>query len=85
MGAGGGPGPWRRASHAACGMAAPRAASYGLAGVRVQISLKVCTMCTPSRLPAPPTHFTQQRSSRKAGAHHQARVWGGEGSELEVL
>ena len=45
-------------------------------------------MCTPSRLPAPPAHFTQWRSYCKAGADHQARwagAWGGEGSELEVL
>ena len=49
---------------------------------------KVCTMCTPSRLPTPPAHFTQRRSSCNAGADHQARwagAWGGEGSELEVL
>ena len=60
----------------------------GLAGMRVRISSKVCTMCTPSRLPAPPAHFTQRRSSRRAGADHQAR-WrgarGGQSSELEVL
>ena len=46
------------------------------------------SMCTPSRLPAPPAHFTQWRSSCKAGADHQAKwagAWGGEGSELEVL
>ena len=45
-------------------------------------------MCTPSRLPAPPAHFDQRRSSCKAGADHQARwagAWGGKGSELEVL
>ena len=45
-------------------------------------------MCTPSRRPAPPAHFTQRRSSCKAGADHQARwagVRGGEGCELEVL
>ena len=45
-------------------------------------------MCTPSRPPASPAHFTQRRSSCKAGADHQARwagAWGGEGSELEVL
>ena len=56
--------------------------------VQVRTSSKVCTMCTPSRLPAPPAHFTQRRSSCKAGADHQAK-WagarGGEGSELEVL
>ena len=84
--------PWtasrRRTSHAACGMMAFGAASLRSAGVRVGISSKVCTMCTPSCLPAPPAHFTQRRSSCKAGADHQAR-WagarGGEGSELEVL
>ena len=45
-------------------------------------------MCTPSCLAAPPAHFTQRRSSCKAGADHQARwagAWGGEGSKLEVL
>ena len=45
-------------------------------------------MCPPSRLPAPPAHFTQRRSSCKAGADHQGRwagAWGVEGSELEVL
>ena len=84
--------PWtasqRGASHAACGMAASGAASFGLAGVRVRISSKMCTMCTPSHLPAPPAHFTQRRSSRKAGADNQARwagAWGGEGAQLEVL
>ena len=45
-------------------------------------------MCTPSRFPAPPAHFTQRRSFRRAGGDHQAR-WagarGGEGSEIEVL
>ena len=70
-------------------MMASGAASLGLTGVQVRISSKVCTMCTPSRLPAPPAHFTQQQSSCKAGADHQAR-WagargGGGGSELEVL
>ena len=52
------------------------------------LSSKVCTMCTPSCLPAPPAHFTQQRSSRRAGVDHQARwaaAWGGESSELVVL
>ena len=60
----------------------------GVSGVRVRTSSKVCTMCTPSRLPAPPAHFTQQRSSCKAGADHQASwagAGGGEGSQLEVL
>ena len=69
-------------------MMASGAASLGSAGVRVRISSRVCTMCTPSCLPAPPAHFTQPRSSCKAGAGHQAR-WagasGGEGSEPEVL
>ena len=56
--------------------------------MRVRTSSKLCTMCIPSRLPAPPAHFTQRRSSCKAGADHQARwagAWGGEGSQLEVL
>ena len=69
-------------------MMASGAASLGSAGLRVQISSKRCTMCTPSRLPAPPAHFGQRRSSCKAGADHQARwagAWGGEGSELQVL
>ena len=57
-------------------MMASGAASLGTAGVQVRISSMVCTMCTPSRLPAPPAHFTQQRSSCKAGADHQAR-WAG--------
>ena len=69
-------------------MMASGAASLGSAGVWVRTSSKVCTMCTPSRLPTPPAHFTQRRSSRKAGADHQAR-WagarGGEGSVLGVL
>ena len=45
-------------------------------------------MCTPSCLPAPPAHFTQRRSSCKAGADHQARwvgAWGGKGSVPGVL
>ena len=69
-------------------MMASGAASLGSAGVRVRTSSKVCTMCTPSRLPAPPAHFTQRRSSRNAGADHQARwagAWGWEGSALGVL
>ena len=78
----GGHRPWtvcrRRASRAASGMAASGAASLGSAGVRVQISSKKCTMCSPSRPPAPPAHFTQRRSSRKAGGDHQAR-WAGPG------
>ena len=77
----------RRASHAACGMVASGAASLGFAGVQERISSKVYTMCTPLRLLAPPAHFTQRRSSCKAGADHQAR-WagaGGGGSELEAL
>ena len=64
------------------------AASLGSAGMRVRTSSKVCTMFTPSRLSAPPAHFTQRRSSCKAGAEKQARwagAWGQEGSELEVL
>ena len=88
----GGRRPWsasrRRASHAACGMMASGAASLGLAGVRVRTSLKVCTICTPSCLHAPPAHFTQRRRSCKAGADHQARwagAWGGEGSVPGVL
>ena len=69
-------------------MMASGAASLGSAGVRVRTSSKMCTMCTPSRLPSPLAHLTQRRSSRKAGADHQARWAGaseGEGSELEVL
>ena len=65
-----------------CRLAASEAALLGLAGVRVRISSKVCTMCTNSRLPAPPAYFTQRRSFRKAGADHQARsagAWGGGG------
>ena len=64
------------------------AASLGLAGVRVRISSNVCSLCTPSHLPAPRAHFIQRRSSRKAGADHQARwagALGGEGSQPEVL
>ena len=75
----------RRASIAACGMVASGAALFRFAGVRAQISPKVCTMCTPSRLPAPPAHFTQRQSSCKAGADHQARwagAWGGGGLSL---
>ena len=84
--------PWtasrRRASHAACRMVASGAALLGLAGVRVRISSKVCTMCTPFRLPAPPAQFTQRRSSGKAGADHQARwtgAWRVAGCKLEFL
>ena len=69
-------------------MTASGAASLGLAGFRVRISSKVCTMCIASCPPAPPADFTQRRNSRKAGADHQSRwagAWGGEGSELEVL
>ena len=47
-------------------MMASGAASLGSAGVRVRISSKECTMCTPSCLPAPPAHSTQRRSSCKA-------------------
>ena len=82
----GGRRPWtasrRRASHAACGMMASGAASLGFAGVRAHTSSRVCTMCTPSCLPAPPAHFTQRRSSCRAGGDHQARpagAWGGGG------
>ena len=85
---GGGSGPHRGGGPPACGMLATGAASLGLAGMRVRTSSKVCTMCTPSCLPAPPAHFTQQRSSRKAGADNQARwagAWGGEGSVPRVL
>ena len=57
-------------------MMASGAASFGSAGVRVHTSSKVCTMCTPTRLLAPPAHFTQRQSSCKAGADHQAR-WAG--------
>ena len=69
-------------------MMASGAASLGSAGVRVRTSSKVCTMCTPSCLPAPPAHFTQRRSSCKAEADHQARwagAWGGVGSVPGVL
>ena len=69
-------------------MRASRAALLGLAVMRLRISSKPCPMCTPSRRPAPPAHFTQRQSPRKAGADHQARwagAWGGKGSELEVL
>ena len=69
-------------------MTASGAASLGLAGVRVRIYSKVCTMCTPSRFPTPPAHFTMRRSSCKAGADHQAKwagAWEGGGSELQVL
>ena len=92
LGGVGGRRPWtalrRRASHAACGMMASGAASLGFAGVWVRTSSKVCTMCTPSCLPAPPAHFTQRRTSCRAGGDHQAR-WagarGGEGSVPGVL
>ena len=65
-------------------MMASRAASLGSAGMRVHISSKVCTMCTPARLPAPPAHFTQRQSSCKAGADHQARWAGALGGERSV-
>ena len=88
LGVVGGRRPWtasrRRTSHTACGMMASGAASFGSAGVRVRISSKVCTMCTPSCLPAPPAHFTQRRSSCKAGADHQARWAGALGGEASV-
>ena len=70
------------------GLSISGAASFRLAGVRMRISSKVYTMCNPSCLPAPPAHFIQRRSSRKAGADHQARwagPWGVEGSGLEIL
>ena len=69
-------------------MMASGAASLGSAGVRVRTSSKVCTMCTPSRLPAPPAHFTQRRSSCNVGAEHQAswaEAWGENGSALGIL
>ena len=69
-------------------MMASGAASLGFAGVRVRTTSKVCTMCTPSCLPAPPVHFTQRSSSCRAGGDHQARwagAWGGEGSVPGVL
>ena len=62
-------------------MMASGEASLGSAGVRVRTSSKVCTMCTPSRLPAPPAHFTQRQSSCNAGADHQARWAGARGGE----
>ena len=69
-------------------MIASGGASLGSAWVQVRISWKVCTMCTRSRLFPPPAHFTQRRSSCKAGADHEAR-WagarGGEGSVPGVL
>ena len=69
-------------------MLASGAASLEIAGVRVRTSSKVCTMCTPSCLSAPPAHFSQRRSSCRAGGDHQARwagAWGGEGSVPGVL
>ena len=54
----------------------------------MRTTLKICTVCTSSRLAAPPAHSTQRRSSCKAGADNQARwagAWGGKGSELEAL
>ena len=63
---------------------APGAASLGSVGVRVRISLKVCTMCTPLCLPAPPAHFIQRQSSCKAGVDHQARWAGPLGGERSV-
>ena len=70
------------------GLSLPVVVVVGSAGLLLRTSSKVCTMCTPSRLPAHPAHFTQQRSSCKAVADHQAGwagAMGGEGSELEVL
>ena len=69
-------------------MMASGAAWLGSAGVRVRPPSKVCTMCTPSCLPAPPAHFTQRQSTCEAGADHQARwagALGGEGSVPGVL
>ena len=63
-------------------------ASSGSVGVRVRISSKVCTMCTPSCLSALPAHFTQRQRSCKAWGDRQARwagAWGGEGSVPGVL
>ena len=57
-------------------MMASGVASLGFAGVRVRTSSKVCTMCTPSCLLAPPAHFTQRWSSCRAGGDHQA-WWAG--------
>ena len=65
-------------------MMASGAASLGFAGVRVRTSSKVCTMCTPSCLPAPQAHFTQRRSSCRAGGDHQARWAGARGGEGSV-
>ena len=55
-----------------------RAASLGCVEVRVRMSSKMCTMCTQSRLPAPPAHFNQRRSSRRLGSDHQVG-WAGPG------
>ena len=65
-------------------MMASGAASLVFAGVRVRTSSKVCTMCTPSCLPVPPAHFTQRRSSCRAGGDHQARWAGARGGEGSV-
>ena len=59
----------------------------GLGGVGGAEALEGVHHVHPSRLPAPPAHFTRRQSSCKAGADHQARwagAQGGEGSELEV-
>ena len=69
-------------------MMASGAASLGFAGVRVRTSSKVCTMCTPSCLPAPPANFTQRPSFCRAGGDHQVRWAGarvGEGSVPVVV
>ena len=60
-------------------MMASGTALLGSAGVRVRTSSKVCTMCTPSRLPAPPAHFTEQRRSCKARGGPPGEVGGGLG------
>ena len=61
-------------------MVASGAGSLGLAGVRLQISSKVCIMCTPSRLSAPPAHFTHGRPPGEVDVG-----LGRGGSKLEVL
>ena len=81
-GCGGGRGPWtasrRSASHAAWGMAASGAAFFWLAGVRVRIFPKVCTMCTPSGLPIPrPTSSAAELP--QGGGRPRGEVGGGLG------
>ena len=65
-------------------MMASGAATLGFAGVRVLTSWKVCTMCTPSCLPAPRAQFGQRPSSCRAGGDHQARWAGARGGEGPV-